>query len=36
MRRLPITALLAVALSVSAWNVKEKYDGPKTPTTDIA
>lgn len=39
MRKLPILLMLLLALSVwkvSAWDVEEKYKGPKTPTTDLS
>lgn len=34
MRKLPLLLLIFIAASAAAWNVKEKYTGPKTPTTD--
>ena len=37
MRKLPLLiALLLVTFASGAWNFKEKYKGPKTPTTDIS
>ncbi len=34
MRKFPFLLLLLLAASAAAWNVNEKYKGPKTPTTD--
>lgn len=34
MRKLPLLLMLFLAFGLSAWNVNEKYKGPKTPTTD--
>lgn len=39
MKRFPIYCLLAAAaagMTASAWDVDEKYTGPKTPTTDTS
>lgn len=38
MRKLPLTLMLliAIALTAAAWDVNEKYKGPKTPTTDTS
>lgn len=36
MRKFPFLLLLLLAASAAAWNVNEKYKGPKTPTTDIS
>lgn len=37
MKRLPLLATLLLAIPfLHAWNVNEKYKGPKTPTTDTS
>ncbi|MDE6084689.1 MAG: alpha/beta hydrolase [Muribaculaceae bacterium] len=37
MKKLLVAALiLASAIGVGAWNIKEKYTGPKTPVTDTS
>lgn len=37
MRKLPLLiSLLLISTIAGAWNLKEKYKGPKTPTTDIS
>ena len=36
MRKFPFLLLLLLAASAAAWNVNEKYKGPKTPTTDTS